>query len=98
MRELDADLSGIRPSLLTPEAMEAALIVVTLGTEGEFSIPPELLQEHWSLEEIWEKPIEAVRRTRNEIERLVRRFAARKGWMKSTGRRTREWSPTGLPQ
>jgi arsenate reductase len=96
MRELNIDLSTLRPRLLTPEAMEAALMAVTLGTEREYSIPPGLQHEHWPLEESRDKPIKEVRRIRNEVERLVRHFVARKGWMKSTRRRTAEWAPSGL--
>jgi len=96
MRELKIDLSRTRPTLLTPEAMEAALLVVTLGAEEEYAIPSELQQEHWSLEECHDEPIEEVRRVRNEVEKLVRDLVSRKGWMKSIRRRTAEWSPTGL--
>lgn len=96
MRELDIDLSTTRPRLLTPEAMDAALLVVTLGSDGDFSIPPELDQRHWSLEECHGKPIEKVRLIRNAVERLVRDLVSGKGWMKSIRRRTLEWSPTGL--
>jgi arsenate reductase len=96
MRELNIDLSKVRPRLLTPESMKVALWVVTLGAEWNYPIPPELEHEHWPLEESQGKPVEQVRRIRNSVETLVRQFAARKGWMKSTQRRTVEWSPTGL--
>jgi len=96
MRELDIDLSTSRPRLLTPEALEAALFVVTLGAEEEYSVPSTIQREHWSMEECDEKPIAKIRRLRNEVERLVRDLVSRKGWMKSIRRRTSEWAPTGL--
>jgi arsenate reductase len=96
MRELNIDLSRSGPRLLTPEAMESTIWVVTLGAERNYPIPPELQHEHWPLEECQGKSIEQVRQIRNSVEKLVRQFVARKGWMKSTIRRTAEWSPTGL--
>jgi arsenate reductase len=96
MRELDIDLSKIRPRLLTPETMESALCVITLGAERNYLIPPTLQHEHWRLEESQGKPIEKVRGVRNSVEKLVRQFVALKGWLKSTHRRTVEWSPTWL--
>jgi arsenate reductase len=96
MRELNIDLSKIRPRLLTPQTMESARYAVTLGTEREYSIPPELEHEHWPFEEINGKTITQVRRIRNEIERLVRHLVDRNGWLKSTRRRTAEWAPSGL--
>jgi len=96
MRELKVDLSRIRPRLLVPEVVKSAFWAVTLGADREYPIPPELQLEHWPVEESQDKPIEQVRRIRNEVEKLVRQFVARNGWMKSTLRRTREWAPTGL--
>jgi hypothetical protein len=76
--------------------MKSAFWAVTLGADREYTIPPELQLEHWPMEESQDKPIEQVRGIRNEVEKLVRQFVARNGWMKSTRRQAREWAPTGL--
>jgi protein-tyrosine-phosphatase len=76
MRELDIDLADRTPQLLTREAAERADIVVTMGCGDECPYIPGKRYLDWELEDPKGKPIEEVRRTRDEIatrvEQLVR--------------------------
>jgi protein-tyrosine-phosphatase len=76
MRELGVDLADRKPQLLTDEAAERADVVVTMGCGDECPYIPGKRYLDWDLEDPKGKPIEAVRRTRDEIaqrvEQLVR--------------------------
>jgi protein-tyrosine-phosphatase len=76
MRELDIDLADCTPQLLTREAAERADVVVTMGCGDECPFIPGKRYLDWELEDPKGKPIEEVRRTRDEIatrvEQLVR--------------------------
>jgi protein-tyrosine-phosphatase len=71
MRELGVDLSGRTPQLLTREAAERADVVVTMGCGDECPYIPGKRYLDWELEDPKGKPIEAVRRTRDDIARRV---------------------------
>jgi protein-tyrosine-phosphatase len=71
MRELGIDLAGREPKLLTREAAERADVVVTMGCGDECPYIPGKRYLDWDLEDPKGKPIEAVRRTRDEIAKRV---------------------------
>lgn len=77
MEEKGIDISSGRPKMLTKEMIEAASWVVTMGCSIEEVCPRPMLARmqrkmiDWDLEDPKGKPIEEVRRVRNEIERLV---------------------------
>ncbi len=76
MREVGCDLSVRTPQLLTQELAEWADVVVTMGC-GDAC--PYILGKRyvdWELPDPAGLPIEDVRRTRDEIEGLVRALAA----------------------
>jgi protein-tyrosine-phosphatase len=71
MRELGIDLADREPKLLTREAAERADVVVTMGCGDECPYIPGKRYLDWDLEDPKGKPIEAVRRTRDEIAKRV---------------------------
>ena len=81
MRERGIDLSASRPKVLTTEMINKASTVVTMGCSVEEACPRPMLARmqkklvEWDLEDPKGKPIEAVRRVRDEIERKVGELA-----------------------
>jgi arsenate reductase len=76
MRELGVDLSERRPRKLTTEAAQRADVVVTMGCGDECPYIPGKRYLDWELEDPKGRPIEEVRRTRDEIARRVRELVA----------------------
>ncbi len=78
MREKGIDISRNHPRLLTPEMIENASLVVTMGCSVEEACPRPMLAQmqkklvDWNLEDPKDRPIEEVRRIRDEIEARVR--------------------------
>jgi protein-tyrosine-phosphatase len=74
MREVGIDISDNKPKALTMEMVEKADRMVTMGcgAETEAVCPARLIQtEDWALADPQGKPIEEVRRIRDEIEQKV---------------------------
>jgi arsenate reductase len=72
MREVGIDISGARPKTLTMEMLEQANRVVTMGCGVEGVCPASFVEtEDWQLEDPKGKPIEEVRRIRDEIRTKV---------------------------
>ena len=77
MREKGFDISGNRPKTLTAEMINGASLVVTMGCSVEEVCPRPMLAKmqkklvDWHLDDPKGRPIEDVRRIRDEIERLV---------------------------
>ena len=67
MRELEIDLSGREPSLLTRDIAEWADVVVTMGCGDECPFIPGKRYIDWDLPDPSGQPVEAVRRTRDDI-------------------------------
>ena len=77
MKEKGIDLSAKRPKLLTQEMADRVDTVVTMGCSIEEACPALLAPtEDWGLEDPEDKPIEAVREIRDEIEARVRRLVS----------------------
>jgi protein-tyrosine-phosphatase len=71
--EIGIDITKQRPKMLTPEMMENADKVVTMGCEVENVCPAAFITtEDWQLEDPEGKPIEKVRQIRDEIEAKVK--------------------------
>ena len=78
MREVGIDISGNRPKSLTMEMMDQADRVVTMGCGVEGICPASFVQtEDWQLEDPKGKPIEEVRRIRDEIRAKVLKLLER---------------------
>jgi protein-tyrosine-phosphatase len=76
MGELGIDLGSLRPQRLTTEAAERADVVVTMGCGDECPYIPGKRYLDWELDDPKGRPLEEVRRTRDEIERRVRDLVA----------------------
>jgi arsenate reductase (thioredoxin) len=72
MAEAGIDISQKTPRLLTPEMLEGIDRVITMGCGEDTACPAAWVKtEDWELEDPAGKPIEEVRRIRDEIERRV---------------------------
>ena len=71
MRELDIDLSGRRPQLLTDALAEQADVIVTMGCGDACPYIPGKRYEDWDLPDPSGRPLEEVRATREEIQRRI---------------------------
>lgn len=78
MAELGIDISRNRPKMLTQEMVDWAHLVVRMGCSIEEVCPAVFVpSEDWGLEDPAGKPIEEVRRIRDEVEAKVRELLAR---------------------
>jgi arsenate reductase len=75
MQELGLDLAGRVPRGLTPELVEWADVVVTMGCGDECPYVPGKRYLDWDLADPKGRPLEEVRRTRDEIARRVTELA-----------------------
>ena len=77
MQEIGIDMSGYKPKLLTMEMIERADVVVTMGCSIEGVCPAPMLRRmkkkliEWNIEDPNGKPIEEVRRIRDEIKEKI---------------------------
>lgn len=76
MRELGIDLAGRFPQRLTTELAQRADVVVTMGCGDECPYIPGKRYIDWELADPKGQSVEAVRATRDEIERRVRALVA----------------------
>lgn len=76
MAELGIDLSERRPRQLSREDAEWADVVVTMGCGDECPYLPGKRYLDWDLTDPQGQPLEAVRATRDEIDRRVRALVA----------------------
>ena len=80
MREVGIDLSGARPQRLTDDRAASAALLVTMGCGDACPVVPGLRRDDWSLDDPKGRPLEEVRRIRDEIRRRVERLLAAEGW------------------
>jgi arsenate reductase len=71
MREEGIDIASAQPAVLTPEAVRASDVVITMGCGDACPIFPGKRYEDWELEDPAGQDIEAVRPIRDEIRRRV---------------------------
>ena len=71
MREDGVDITAASPRILTPEAVEASDVVVTMGCGDTCPIFPGKRYEDWQLADPAGLGVEAVRPIRDEIKRRV---------------------------
>jgi len=72
MREVGIELERVRPKKLEDDAVRAANVVVTMGCGDECPFYPGKRYEDWELDDPGGRPLEDVRRIRDEIDRRVR--------------------------
>ena len=76
MAELHVDLSDRKPRLLTRALAERADVVVTMGCGDQCPFIPGKRYLDWDLSDPKGRPLDEVRRTRDEISRRVRRLVS----------------------
>lgn len=74
MAEIGIDLSDAVPSLLVPDAITEADVVVTMGCGDACPILPGRRYEDWAVEDPSGKDVVAVRAIRDEIRDRVKRL------------------------
>lgn len=72
MRELDIDLAGRTPQLLTRELAEQADVIVTMGCGDQCPYLPGKRYVEWDLADPRGRPLDEVRATRDDIAARVR--------------------------
>ena len=80
MREVGIDLSTRRPQKLTDQLAKDASLLVTMGCGDECPYVPGLERDDWPLEDPKGKPLDHVRRIRDEIRDRVSRLLDAHGW------------------
>jgi len=71
MREVGIDITGEQPKKLTPESVEQADVVVTMGCGDTCPFFPGKRYEDWELTDPAGQPIEVVREVRDDIKARV---------------------------
>lgn len=85
MREVGIDLVEARPTLLTEELARGASLLVTMGCGESCPVLPGLAREDWPLDDPKGRPVEEVRRIRDDIrDRVTDRWIARVGRLAGT--------------
>jgi arsenate reductase len=74
MREVGIDITAARPKILTPEAVQASDVVVTMGCGDACPIFPGKRYEDWKLDDPAGQGLEAVRAIRDEIRGRVEKL------------------------
>ncbi|KFE62199.1 Arsenate reductase [Hyalangium minutum] len=80
MGELGIDLSGTKPQKLTDELAQGAQWLITLGCGDACPSVPGLKRDDWPLEDPKGKPVEQVRRIRDDVRTRVAKLLEREGW------------------
>jgi protein-tyrosine-phosphatase len=76
MGEVGIDASQAFPKPLTDEVVQAADVVVTMGCGDACPIYPGKRYLDWQVDDPAGQPVEAVRKTRDQIDRLVSQLLA----------------------
>jgi len=80
MREVDIDLSGMRPQRLTEELARQASLLITMGCGDECPYVPGLQRDDWPLHDPKGLSIEEVRQIRDDIGQRVSILVETRGW------------------
>jgi arsenate reductase len=77
MREVGIDISSHKPRALTMDMVEKASRMITMGcgADAQAVCPASFIEtEDWALADPHDKPIEAVRKIRDEVKKRVMRL------------------------
>ena len=80
MGELGVDLSNQHPRILTDEMARRANLLVTMGCGEACPVVPGLERMDWPLDDPKGRPVEEVRRIREEIRSRVGALLGERGW------------------
>ena len=85
MNEVGVDLAGAPTSKLTAELARGAQMLITMGCGDQCPVVPGLERDDWPLEDPKGKPLDDVRRIRDEIRDRVTELLEARGWRRITG-------------
>ncbi len=80
MQEAGLDLSGGRPQRLTAALAHDAALLVTMGCGDQCPFVPGVALADWPLADPKDRPLEEVRRIRDEVRARVEALIASSGW------------------
>jgi arsenate reductase len=83
MNEVGIDLSVGTPTYLSEELARTAFLLVTMGCGDACPVVPGLRRDDWPLDDPKGRPLDEVRRIRDEIESRVSALLAREGWTRT---------------
>ena len=81
MKEIGIDLSDAATTRLTDDLASQAHILITMGCGDQCPIVPGARRDDWPLEDPKSKPLESVRKIRDEIERRVKTLIRSEGFL-----------------
>jgi arsenate reductase (thioredoxin) len=81
MKEEGIDLTGMKPQFLSPELAQKATLLVTMGCGDACPFVPGLKKLDWPLADPKGKPLEIVRRVRDDIRARVLALATERNWL-----------------
>ena len=84
MREVGIDLSSARPRLLSDELAADADLLVTMGCGEACPFIPDLERDDWPLDDPKGRPVDDVRRIRDQIRDRVADLLRARSWMGAT--------------
>lgn len=79
MREVGIDLSQAQPQKLTQELAEQASLLVTMGCGEKCPYVPGLRRDDWPLSDPKGRPLDEVRKTRDEVRSRVQALLQTEG-------------------
>ena len=79
MREVGIDLSDAQPQKLTQELAEGASLLVTMGCGENCPYVPGLRRDDWPLSDPKGRPLDEVRKTRDEVRSRVQALLQTEG-------------------
>jgi arsenate reductase len=83
MNEVGVDLSAASTTKLTGELAERAQLLITMGCGDQCPVVPGLKRDDWPLEDPRGKPLQQVRRIRDEIRDRVTGLLETQGWRRA---------------
>ena len=83
MNEIGVDLSAASPTRLTSELAQRAQLLITMGCGDQCPVVPGLKRDDWPLEDPKGKPLDDVRRIRDEIRDRVTHLLDAQGWRRT---------------
>ena len=83
MREVGIDLGANRPRQLTDALARDASLLITMGCGDQCPYVPGLRRDDWPLDDPKGRPIEEVRRIRDDIRSRVAALVDERGWRRS---------------
>jgi len=81
MKGKGIDLAGVTPQFLLTELAQKATLLVTMGCGDACPYVPGLKKLDWALDDPEGKPLEIVRKIRDEIRTLVAALANERKWL-----------------